>query len=137
MIRRALPYLTVVLVIAIGYDAWIFYNRWSVARDAEKADALKEAQDAQHTLDVLGGDRLKILSFYANPPAIRRGGHSSLCYGVNEAEHVRIDPPVEQLSPSLSRCFAVSPSHDTDYKLTAEDRVGHAVTQSLTVKVAP
>ncbi len=89
MIRRALPYLTVVLVIAIGYDAWIFYNRWSVARDAAKAEALKEAQDAKHTLDVLGGDRLKILSFYANPPAIRRGEHSSLCYGVNEAEHVR------------------------------------------------
>jgi len=31
----------------------------------------------------------------------------------------------------------VAPLKDTDYKLIAEDRAGHSVTQSLTIKVVP
>jgi hypothetical protein len=134
LLRRLLPYLTVALVIAIIYDGWIFFSRWNYAREGRKAEQLKEAQDARQTLELLGGDRLKILDFYG-PAAIRRGEHATICYGVNAAEHVRIDPPVEQLQPAFSRCFQVAPLRDTDYKLTAEDRTGHSVTQSLTIKV--
>jgi hypothetical protein len=134
LLRRLLPYLTVALVIAIIYDGWIFFSRWNYAREGRKAEQLKEAQDARQTLELLGGDRLKILDFYG-PAAIRRGEQATICYGVNAAEHVRIDPPVEQLQPAFSRCFQVAPLRDTDYKLTAEDRTGHSVTQSLTIKV--
>jgi hypothetical protein len=136
-LRRILPYLTVIVIIAVAYDGWIFFARWNNARQAEKAEALKQAQDARHTLELLGGDQLKILDFYANPPAIRRGGHASICYGVNSAESVRIDPPVEQLHPAVSRCFEVSPVRDTEYKLIATDQAGHAVTQTIAIKVAP
>ncbi len=135
-LRRALPYLTVVVVIAIAYDGWIFYSRWSDAREAQKAEALKQAQDARRNLELLGGDRLKILDFYA-PVAIHRGERATICYGVNAADRVRIDPPVEQLHPALSHCLQVAPLKDTDYKLIAEDRAGHTVTQSLTIKVGP
>ena len=85
----------------------------------------------------MGGDRLKILDFYASPPVIHRGQPSTICYGVNAADRVRIDPPVQELHPSISRCLQVAPLKDTDYKLTAEDSAGHTVTQSLTIKVAP
>lgn len=135
-LRRMLPFLGVAMLLAIAYDGWIFYSRWSYAHQADKADALRQAQDARHTLDELGGDRLKILNFYA-PVVIRRGGQATICYGVNAAEHVRIDPPVEQLHPALSHCFQVSPAKNTEYKLTAEDGAGHAVTQSLTIRVVP
>jgi hypothetical protein len=137
LLRRALPYLTVGLVIAVVYDGWIFYSRWSYAREGEKAALQKQAQDERRILDVLGGDRLKILNFYAAPGAIRRGQRALICYGVNQAERVRLEPPVEQLHPALSHCFEVSPLRDTAYKLIAEDRVGHVVTESLTIKVAP
>jgi len=125
------------MVLAIAYDGWIFFSRWSEAREAQKAEQLKEAQDARHTLELLGGDQLKILDFYATPAAIRRGGRATICYGVNAAERVRIEPPVEQLHPAVSHCIQVSPHRDTDYKLTAEDHAGHAVTESLTIEVGP
>jgi hypothetical protein len=136
ILRQALPYLGIAVLLAIAYDGWIFYSRWNYSRQAQKAEALKQAQDARHTIEVLGGDRLKILNFYA-PPAIRRAGQATVCYGVNAAEHVRIDPPVEQLHPALSHCFQVAPTKNTDYKLTAEDGAGHVVTQSLTIRVLP
>ena len=98
-LRRALPYLTVAVVIAVAYDGWIFFSRWNGAREANKAEALKQAQDAHRTLELLGGDRLKILDFYATPPAIRRGERATICYGVNAADSVRIDPPVEEIHP--------------------------------------
>jgi hypothetical protein len=135
--RRALPYLTIAVVLAVAYDGWIFFSRWNGAREAKKEEALKQAQDAHRTLELLGGDSLKILDFYATPPAIRRGDRSTICYGVNAADSVRIDPPVEEIHPAVSRCFQVAPLRDTDYKLIAEDRAGHVVTQSLAIKVAP
>jgi hypothetical protein len=136
-LRRALPYLTVAVVIAVAYDGWIFFSRWNGAREANKAEALKQAQDAHRTLELLGGDRLKILDFYATPPAIRRGERATICFGVNAADSVRIDPPVEEIHPAVSHCLQVAPLHDTDYKLIAEDRAGHVVTQSLAIKVVP
>ena len=136
-LRRILPYITIAVVIAIGYDGWIFFSRWNDAREATKAAAQQQAQEARRTIELLGGDHLKILNFYASPPTIRRGQQSLICYGVNAAEHVRIEPPVEQLHPALSHCFNVSPDRDTDYKLGADDRAGHTVTASLSVKVTP
>jgi hypothetical protein len=137
LLRRILPYITVALVIAIGYDGWIFFSRWNDARQDTKAAAQQQAQEARRTIELLGGDQLKILNFYATPGAIHRGQQSLICYGVNAAEHVRIEPPVEQLNPAFSHCFKVSPLRDTEYKLSAEDRAGHTVTASLNVKVTP
>jgi hypothetical protein len=137
LLRRSLPYLAIVIVLAIAYDGWVFYSRWRGVRDAEKAGAAKEAEDARRVVDALGGDRLKILDFYASPARIRRGQMASICYGVNAAESVRLDPPVEALHPAVSHCFEVAPLHDTEYKLTIADYAGHTLTQSLAIQVAP
>lgn len=137
ILRSALPYLTIAVVIAVGYDGCVFYSRWNEAHQARKAEARREAEDARSSVDRFGGDSLKILAFYASPGAIRRGDHALICYGVNAAENVRIEPPVEQLHPALSRCFQVSPGQNTDYRLTAQDRAGHVVTQSLSIQVLP
>jgi hypothetical protein len=137
LLRRALPYLAIVLVIAVVYDGGIFYSRWRYARDAEKAQAMNEARDARRISDALGGDHLKILDFYASPPTVRLGQKSLICYGVNAADSVRLDPPVEQLHPAVSHCFEVEPRRATEYKLTVADPAGHTLTQSLTIEVAP
>ena len=137
LLRRLLPFLAVAMVAAVLYDAWIFYSRWSDARHAEQARQDKEASDARKTIEMLGGGQLKILDFYASPPAVKRGEHTSLCFGVAGAKSVRIEPHVEDVHPALSYCMPVSPAADTEYKLVAEDAAGHRATQSVAVKVVP
>lgn len=137
LVRRALPLLTVIIGIVVLYDGWIFYSRWSRTRTEEHERTRAEAERARRTLHMLGGDQLKILDYYAAPPAVRRGQVTSICFGVNGAKKVRIDPLiVEDLHPSLSRCFQVKLGDDTEYKLTAEDATGRTVTQSITIRVA-
>lgn len=77
----------------------------------------------------------KITQFYASPPAVPKGEKTLLCYGVDGAAAVRVDPPVEKLSPALSRCFEITPDATTTYTLTAESSGGGSTAQSLTVQV--
>ena len=135
LLRRLLPFFTVVLLAAIAYDGWVFYSRWSSTRQAELAQREKDAAGAQKTLDLLGGGGLKILSFYATPGAIHPGEHASLCYGVTGAQSVRLEPAIEELHPALSYCMQVSPAKDTEYKLFAQDAAGHSVTSGVTIRV--
>ena len=55
-----------------------------------------------------GDDGSRSISFYATPAVIRPGSRATFCYGVNDAKKVRIEPPVENLSPSLSHCIEVT-----------------------------
>jgi hypothetical protein len=66
---------------------------------------------------------------------VAKGDKTLLCYGVDGATAVRIEPPVEKLNPSLSRCIEVTPQATTIYTLKAEDRSGGAVSQNVTVTV--
>jgi hypothetical protein len=58
-----------------------------------------------------------------------------LCYGVENAAAVRINPPVEQIRPALSRCFTISPIETTTYTLVAEDGAARTSSQAVTVTV--
>jgi hypothetical protein len=133
--RRALPYLMLVILVAAIYDGWIFYSRWSSARALEQKRIAAETDRDRKTVEMLGGDQLKILNFYATPASVRAGSQSLICFGVNSAKNVRIEPPVEELHPAISHCFQVAPKHDTEYTLTADDGAGHAVQRSLQVHV--
>jgi hypothetical protein len=135
LLRRMLPFFTVVLLVAVAYDGWVFYSRWSDTRKAERTRQEKEAAAAQKTLNLLGGGGLKILSFYATPGIIHPGEHASLCYGVTGAHSVRMEPRIEELHPVLSHCIQVSPAKDTEYKLIAEDAAGHTTTSAVTIRV--
>ena len=136
-LKRILPLVTTILLAAVVYDGSIFYFRWRAVRNSEKAQALAEAQQAQKTLEMLGGDRLHIMNFYATPGVIRPGDSSTICYGVNGATTVRIEPAIEDVRPALNRGLKVTPRANTEYKLIAEDSAGHSVTQSLFLKVEP
>jgi hypothetical protein len=133
--RRAMQFFGLVIVAALIYDGAIFYSRWKGNRQAAEAQAEKEASQERKELDAIGGGGLKILSFYAAPGTIRRGAHTTLCYGVVGAKTVRIEPPVDNVWPSLTRCVQVSPRKDTEYKFIADDGAGHSATQSITVSV--
>lgn len=76
-----------------------------------------------------------ITQFYSSTPVIAKGSPALLCYGVEGAAKVSLDPPVEKLSPSLTRCFEVRPANTTKYTLKAESAGGAAAEQSAVVTV--
>lgn len=78
----------------------------------------------------------KILQFYAGQGVIRPGEHVTICYGVESAESVRIDPFIETVTPSLNRCIEAKPEKTTLYTLTAEGPDGKDEA-SFTITVDP
>ncbi|HVV44798.1 MAG TPA: hypothetical protein VHC72_06320 [Bryobacteraceae bacterium] len=136
-LRRILPWVGLAAAAVAIYDGAIFFSRWKINRDAEHRESVKQAEDARRYLRVVGGNEVKILTFAAYPPAIRRGQKSNLCYGVSGAKTVQLDPAVEEVWPSLTHCMMVTPRKDTEYKFTADDGKGHSVSQSVTIQVRP
>src|ERR1700759_4880884 len=102
-----------VLVGAI-YTGWIFWQRHAANRVPEGQPGWNANPLAAY------GNNLRILQFYAREREIISGEKSLVCYGVVNAEVVRLDPPVEKVWPAVSRCFTVTPAQNTRYTLTAE-----------------
>lgn len=82
----------------------------------------------------LSGSDLKILSFHASAIP-ERGRPFRLCYGVLNAARVELDPPLAEISPSISRCVEVVLHRRTTVTLTAFDRAGKSVSASLDIPV--
>jgi hypothetical protein len=138
--RKGLQIYIVVSIVAFlvvgSYIGWVFYSRWAASQAiADKAAEKVRTQD-QKTFDLMGGDRFEILVYAANPPMIRAGEKSSLCYSVSNAKEVKIEPKTEEpVWPAYSRCVHVSPRKSTTYTLTIDDGAGHTKTAAVDVKV--
>lgn len=76
----------------------------------------------------------KITQFYASPGLLPAGESTLLCYGVESAVSVTLDPGGESLSPALARCIEKTPTVSTTYTLTAKGKDGRTVTQTTAVK---
>ena len=79
----------------------------------------------------------KIITFYGADSEVVKGQPITLCYGVEDAKSVRLDPPDEKLGISRNRCFAVSPKQNTSYALIAKGEDGMEAKQSFLVRVIP
>ena len=77
----------------------------------------------------------RITQFYSTLAQVGRGGTALVCYGVENAKAVWLEPPRHELSAAQARCVEVSPTADTTYKLTAQGADGKTVTRELKVKV--
>lgn len=77
----------------------------------------------------------KITQFYTTLAQVARGETALLCYGVENASTVWLEPPRQELSAALARCVEISPVADTTYKLTAEGADGKVATRELKVAV--
>ncbi|MEJ2109652.1 MAG: hypothetical protein P8Z37_07010 [Acidobacteriota bacterium] len=117
------------------YLGWVYVSRW------REQQALREIMDEQKgsqesTLsDYYGDGDLKLLNFYTTAPYLPLGETAKLCYGVASAETVRIEPPVEDVWPAISRCVDIAPQKDTIYRLIAEDAEGNTVSAEVSVKI--
>jgi hypothetical protein len=75
----------------------------------------------------------KINEFYASPPQVPKGQRTLLCYGVESAESVTLDPGGESLSPALNKCIEKFPTADTTYTLTVKGKDGQTHTRTLAI----
>mgnify|MGYP000903300014 FL=1 len=87
--------------------------------------------------DAKDPNAVKITQFYAAAQRIGEGDKTMLCYGVENARAVRLNPAIEPVWPAAVRCFDVVPPHTTTYHLTAEDAQGQALTAETTIVVGP
>jgi len=111
-------------------------SRWLENRRLETAAAEAARTKAQREIAQIYGDgQLKILQFYVAPSVISRGQKALVCYGTANAKSVRLEPAAERMYPALSRCFEVTPPHDTRYTLVAEDAKGQIAKQSVLLQV--
>ena len=127
-IRRILPYTTFALVMVCAYTGYTFYSRYRSEQDRLEEVQQKEAAEDQKTVDKFGGGKLAILSFYASPPSASIGDRVLVCYSVTNAVSVRMEPEIEPIKPSLSRCLETHPKRSITYKLTARDASGKEIT---------
>jgi hypothetical protein len=134
LIKRILPYMTILCAIAAVYAGATIYSRHKAAADAERDAERTKAEQLRRDVAVMGTS-LKILSFYGSPAAIRRGEKTLLCFGVANAKTVTVEPPVDGVWPTSGRCVDVAPIKTTTYKITASDGNGHSVTQDAEIEV--
>lgn len=134
-IRRLLPFTSIALVIALVYVGVVFFSRYRANENAARERREKEAATDRRLLDQLGGSAVKILSFTAEPGALRPGGEVLFCYGVMNAASVSIEPHVEDIQPALSQCFRAHPKRTAEYTITAKDSAGHSTSAHLLVRV--
>jgi hypothetical protein len=124
-----------VVLVATVYSGFIVWSRWHERRVAEQQAQMREVENARRVVATYGGDHLTILHFYATENTLRQGDKTILCYGVSNAAAVRIEPPVSDIWPSISRCIEVRPKQSTTYKLTASDKAGHEKTATVAIQV--
>jgi hypothetical protein len=78
---------------------------------------------------------VKITQFRVTPTFIPKGIPGRLCYGVENATKIELNPRVEDLLPSPERCIDISPVQATTYTLTAYGAEGSSVTKEVNVRV--
>ena len=133
--RNPLLYTSVLLGIAALYVGWVFFSRRQDRREFEEKAAVKKREEDRRAVEMMGGNRFEILTFYATPGAIHRGETAQVCYGVSNSKTVRLEPQSNPVWPTLARCVDVAPKKDTTYTLTIEDGKGNTKTATLAVQV--
>lgn len=135
--RRALAYTWAAAIgMALLYLAWVGATRYLGQRAMERSREAARAP-AQAVPKSPAGAGVKILHFYASTGQLTKGDRASVCYGVENARSVRIEPAVEELKPAMNRCFPITPEAATTYTLVAEGRDGTRASASFTVNVKP
>lgn len=134
-LKRAVQLGWIPVILGAIYVGWIFYSRHAANQEQEREKAAKEAELNRQILDKVGGESLKITSFYANPGVTTKGNPILLCYGVVNATRVSIEPDGPDVHPSLSYCAETKPNRSVTYILTAEDNSGNKVSAEAKVTV--
>ena len=135
-LKKLLPITSIGCILALLYVAYVFYSRHQ--SDVEALARLEAGQQAarQKTVDtVFGHGEIIFNQFSVDTMLLKRGQTAHLCYGVENATTVKLDPPVEAIKPTVHHCVDISPKQTTTYTITADDGKGHTKSESLELKV--
>jgi hypothetical protein len=124
------------LAIAALYLGWTFLSR-SMTPTIGPAGDSQQAAAAAEFARIYGGNDVRILQFYAREGSVVEGGTTVICYGVLNAKSVRMEPPLEGVTPALSKCVEAPGERATRYTLTAEGNDGRVVSESFVLGVHP
>jgi hypothetical protein len=131
--KRVLRYGAAGFLIALAYLGWIALTRYNANQEFEREAA--QSETARYKKLVPASTELKITQFYTSKQEAARGESILVCYGVENARSVRIEPPIEEHLPPLpGKCFPFSPHRTTTLKLVAEGQTGGEATASITVR---
>lgn len=119
-----------VAAVAALYLLFVFGKRWWNARESATAPP-----PSSQVHPAYAGDELKVLHFMASPGTVRSGEPVLVCYGVLNAASVTIEPHIEDVKPSLSRCLQARPRKTTEYRLVARGKDGKVAEATLQVEV--
>jgi len=115
---------------------WVWLARKDAHSRMEQTSANRERAGKSAAIPADDGS-VRITQFYARSGEMIAGDSNVICYGTSNADSVRVEPPVENLSPALTRCFYIDPQQDTTYTLVALGAGGKQVTESFRVRVKP
>jgi hypothetical protein len=124
------------MAIAVARLGWIWLARhdarlrMGTATQARLSPAIESLRDDSN-------GAVRITQFYARSGEMTQDDPNLICYGVRNARSVRIEPPVDNLTPALNRCFFIEPQQDTTYTLVAEGVDGSQASESFQVRVRP
>jgi hypothetical protein len=79
----------------------------------------------------------QITELKADPSFIASGVTARLCYGVENATRLELNPRVEPILPASNNCIDVSPKETTVYTLTAYGADNKPETREVQLKVGP
>jgi hypothetical protein len=126
----------VVAVFAALAGIYLIFTYWSRA-DYERRQARAVQAQQRYRQSVSSSSGLKLVHFYASPAEIVTGEKAIVCYGVENAVAVRLEPPVEEVRPVLNRCFSIAPEKTTTYHFSATGKNGEEVSAEFTLPVNP
>jgi hypothetical protein len=133
--RRIGVLLRLVLAVVLAQLAWTWVQRHDSDLRLRRLLAGRHARPAESRGS--SGTAARIVQFYAREAEIVEGERDLVCYGVENARSVKLDPPVETVEPALVRCFFVEPKWDTSYTLFAEGSDGSRDEATFAIRVRP
>ncbi len=77
----------------------------------------------------------RVASFSVNPTTVRANTQAQLCYEVENAVSVRIEPNVGERKPASKECLTVTAAETTTYTLTAFASDGTTISQQVTLNI--
>ena len=121
------------MVLALGAIFVLVRMGWIYGERAQSMPLAKVERVAgiPKELDTL---ELKILNFYTVERPVR-GEPFLVCYGVLNAVSVKLEPPLAEVAPVLSRCVEVTLHKETQLTLRAHGKNGEEVAASFVLGV--
>ena len=104
--KRWQDWVQIANVLMLGLFAWMLLGGMPAILRWRERQVVPEPARRPVAFDWVDPSKgLKIIMFYGTPAVVDEGEPASICFGVQNAKSVRIDPPINELRPTFNRCL--------------------------------